>query len=199
MINYGKEFEQDFKASINTLERMWLYRPSDFGGGQSARFTNHSLCDYIIFNDNMGKLFLLELKSVQGKSISCPSADLYEEINTMEQTASSKEEKKELKEMLRKGNTYKIKYHQIKDLKNIEECNNYNNIKTYIIINFRDYNKTFCCKPSTLIDILQQTKKSSVNINELENAGCYIIKQEGIRKTRHQTYQIEDILYDKIN
>ena len=205
-INYGKEFEQDFKTSAESLDRVWLYRPSDFGGGQAARFTNHSLCDYILFNDATGKLFLLELKSVQGNSISCPGVTLCADIDFAQQLLldvtdkeTKKQRKEDLKNKLRKGNSYKIKYHQLSNLIQIETDIRYNNIETYIIINFRDYNKTFCCKPSKLIDILQHTHKSSVSVKELEEAECYIVPQESVRQTRHWLYNIEDVIYDKIN
>ena len=68
-MNEGKKFEKDFENSIP--QYTWYYRIKDssssWSNSNNSRFTQKSPCDYIIFKG--GKLYLLELKSHNGKSI----------------------------------------------------------------------------------------------------------------------------------
>jgi recombination protein U len=67
-MNAGKQFENDFKASI--LDDQFFLRLPDGGGWSNAentRFTPSNLCDCILFTGKI--LYLLELKSHKGKSI----------------------------------------------------------------------------------------------------------------------------------
>lgn len=68
-MNAGKKFEQDFKASMP--DDVLFIRLKDAGGWgreETKRFTIKNECDAIVFK--MPKLFMLELKSYKGKSIS---------------------------------------------------------------------------------------------------------------------------------
>ena len=70
-INYGKIFEKDFKDSIP--DNVFQYRFKDgtaaWGGSQeNTRFQHQNICDTMLFYQS--KLYLLELKTVQGKSFS---------------------------------------------------------------------------------------------------------------------------------
>ena len=200
-MNKGKEFEQDFRNSLSGFKKIWTFRPSDFGGGQNSRFTNHSLCDFIVFNNTTGGLFLFELKSTQTTSIACPPVkdilDLLEkEMQPLDNL--TKEEKKvaqkALKEATRHLNTYKIKYHQLKSLLEIE-CNPwYLRMNAYFLLNFRNVNKTFLIKPSDLYQALVDTQKSSINIADILSHNGVEVEQEQVRKTQHFTYHLEDVL-----
>lgn len=196
-MNEGKKFEQDFKKSLDQHTDLWVYRPSDFGGGQSGRFTNVSLCDYIVFNTSTQELYLLELKSVQGKSISCPSCGLMNIIHNLQSDINNKKTddvkaaRALLKEHTKKANTYNIKYHQIADLKDIENTG-YKHVNVYFIINFRDYDKTYYCTPMTLISILLETKKSSINISDFDRFNIKTISQSKNRTRQH--YDIGELL-----
>jgi len=67
-MNPGKQFENDFKASVP--DDQFFLRLNDAGGWSKAsdlRFTPSSLCDCILFSK--GDLYLLELKSHKGYSI----------------------------------------------------------------------------------------------------------------------------------
>lgn len=198
--NKGKIFEHDFQKSSNLIPGTWTYRPSDFGGGQAARFTNHSLCDYIVFNDNTQELFLIELKSVLGKSISCPSYQFIQNTialkNTIDSTTDAAQKKKlqqQYKDLIKKGNTYQIKLHQIQDLYKHETAG-LRHMFVYFIINFREYEKTFALSPSCLLNILRSTQKSSININEFENFGAIPLSQTQIRKSQHYIYDLGIII-----
>lgn len=197
-MNEGKKFEQDFKKSLDQhKEKLWVYRPPDFGGGQAARFTNSSLCDYTVFNDSTQELYLLELKSTRGKSISCPSYSLISEIKNIRNDIETKSAddikaaKDLLKEKLKKANSYDIKYHQIMGLYDIENSN-YNHINAYFIINFREHETTYYCKASTILFILSETKKSSINMGDLEKINVKKIPQF-TNRTR-QYYDIGELL-----
>ncbi len=75
----GKKFEEDFKKSIP--DRCDVTRLYDAGGwsggvpgeGDNIRFTPSNPCDLIVFSANLvtshGKLYKLELKSLNGKSL----------------------------------------------------------------------------------------------------------------------------------
>lgn len=68
MKNSGKRFEEDFQNSVP--ESWFCYRLRDAGGWSKSsdlRFTPSNICDFIVFDGR--RLFLLELKTVQGKSI----------------------------------------------------------------------------------------------------------------------------------
>lgn len=70
--NIGKILEQNWKASCP--DYLFVYRPPDaaqsFDMSSKLRFSQHSLCDYIMFDGNRNTLWTLELKSVAGISIS---------------------------------------------------------------------------------------------------------------------------------
>lgn len=70
-MNPGKIFENDFKNSIP--DDCWLYRLRDnaasFDRSKSTRFASNNACDFILYTDYSPMLFLLELKTVQNKSI----------------------------------------------------------------------------------------------------------------------------------
>ena len=52
----------------------WIYKlrdnASSFAGGTNTRFASSNICDYIAFDDISRTLFLWELKSTKGTSIS---------------------------------------------------------------------------------------------------------------------------------
>ena len=66
--NIGKIFERNFKESCPK----WVltHKPPDaaqsFNMNNSLRFSQHSPCDYMIFNGNTGKFYTLELKTFEG-------------------------------------------------------------------------------------------------------------------------------------
>ena len=68
MKNEGKNFENCFNKSIP--KGYFCYRLRDAGGWSNAentRFTPSNMCDFIMYAK--GKIYLLELKSVKGKSL----------------------------------------------------------------------------------------------------------------------------------
>ena len=91
MENKGKVFEREFISSFRN--DIFTYRLKDssssWGNDKSnikSRFTSKNICDFIVYsysnNDNKGTLFLLELKSIQGKS--CPFKNLkLHQINSL--------------------------------------------------------------------------------------------------------------------
>ena len=67
----GKQFEKDFKSSIP--DNVFYYRFKDgtasWGGSQdNTRFQSKNICDEMLYHK--GTLYLLELKTVKGKSFS---------------------------------------------------------------------------------------------------------------------------------
>lgn len=202
MQNKGKLFEQDFKKSLEDSPKdLWVHRPSDFGGGQSSRFTNHSLCDYEVFDKEKGILYFFELKSKQNTSFSCPPAQahyrLVEQqkiIDELQVKEDKKAAQKTYKELLKAANQHDIKYHQIQSLLNIQKNNSYNNMSAYFILNFRKYNKTFAITPEDLCIALLETKKSSINLEDVQKYKGIEIPQEQIGRSQKFLYDIEGII-----
>lgn len=68
--NVGKDFEKDFKNSIP--DNVFYYRFKDSSGAwqqtEITRFTTSNIADCLLFNGT--KLYILELKTVKGKSFS---------------------------------------------------------------------------------------------------------------------------------
>ena len=87
MENRGKAFEKDFVSSFSP--EIFVYRLKDssssWGNDKSntkSRFTVKNICDFIAYGNNQAKLFLLELKSIQGKSCSFKNLKLHQ-INSL--------------------------------------------------------------------------------------------------------------------
>lgn len=66
--NIGKIFEQNWKTSCP--DWLLVYKPPDaaqsFNMSNNLRFSQHSPCDYMMFNGNTGVFYTLELKSFEG-------------------------------------------------------------------------------------------------------------------------------------
>lgn len=66
--NIGKVFEQNFKNSCP--EDVLIYRPPDAAGSfnmnAGLRFSQHSPCDFMIFDGKLNTLWTLELKTFEG-------------------------------------------------------------------------------------------------------------------------------------
>lgn len=69
MKNNGKRFEENFKKSVPNDVFFYRFRDSgtSFGSNDKVRFTPSNIADCELFDGN--RLYLLELKSIKGKSI----------------------------------------------------------------------------------------------------------------------------------
>lgn len=69
MKNNGKRFEENVRESISGDIFFYRFRDgtSSWGGGTNTRFQQTNMCDCELFDGN--RLYLLELKSVIGKSL----------------------------------------------------------------------------------------------------------------------------------
>jgi len=69
-VNVGKDFEQQFKASVP--DNVFFYRFRDgtasYSGGDNVRFQAPNICDCMIYTESK-KLLLLELKSTKQNTI----------------------------------------------------------------------------------------------------------------------------------
>ena len=65
-INAGKQFETDWKNSVNKLPDVWYYRLKDnaasFASGENTRFASHNMCDCLVLDDKSKTLYCLEQK-----------------------------------------------------------------------------------------------------------------------------------------
>lgn len=69
MKNTGKRFEDNFRESVSGDLFFYRFRDgtSSWGGGANTRFQQTNICDCELFDGE--RLYLLELKSVIGKSL----------------------------------------------------------------------------------------------------------------------------------
>lgn len=165
-MNEGKKFESDFRNSIS--KKYLLYRIPDsaqsFDKTTKLRFSSKSPFDYIMWDSNNRVLFALELKTVQGKSIS------------FERTERSK------------GN---IHWHQIQGL---IQWSKYDGIRCGFIINFRELEETIFLDIRQFNTVMHKIQKKSFTISDLISNGIvYISIPQTKRKTRYK-YDISPLI-----
>lgn len=166
MQNVGKKFEQDFIKSAP--ESIGVLRIPDaaqsFYRSSNLRFSRKNPFDFILWNPNTLTLYALELKTVNGKSIS------------FERT---KEEHGE------------IHYHQIVGLENFD---NIGECVCGFIIEFRELEITIFLPITEFLKMQSQIQKKSFNYNDLANSDIdYIVIPQKKLKT-HYRYDIEHFL-----
>lgn len=164
--NTGKRFEADFKKSIPSYAL--LYRLPDsaqaFGGGGNLRFSSKNPFDFLLWDSRRHILYALELKTVEGGSISFER---------------SKEEKGV------------IHYHQIMGL---SEWNKYDGVKCGFIIEFRKIEKTVFIDIDEFNKLINLVNKKSFNYKDLENYKiCYTTIGQVKARTRY-TYKVDEFL-----
>lgn len=204
----GKKFEEDFKDSVNQ-ERYWVHRPPDtsnsYSGGATSRFTNTSLCDYVVYDSIDKELYLNELKSTKSTSVPFATYDLQVQLEQLESDLSDfratirgkqndaqksfiKALNYEIKLIKRDGNAKSIKLHQIVNM--YKDCKKYN-IIGYIIINFRETKHTY---KINIIDFVEKfwtiTNKKSINEQDCLEIGTIIKQQPKGKKSSRWIYDI---------
>lgn len=137
--NIGKVLEQNWKASCP--DYLFLYRPPDaaqsFDMSSKLRFSQHSLCDYIMFDGSRNTLWTVELKTVAGTSISFE------------------------KDKTDKG---VIHHYQINNLK---KTATHKNVCSGLIIDFRGSDNTYFLPISQWDDLTNSIVKKSFNEKDL--------------------------------
>ena len=166
MLNIGKQFETDFKRSVP--DYVLLYRLPDsaqsFGTNTKLRFSRKSPFDYLMWDSKRHKLYSLELKTKQGKSI------------------SFEREKED------KGD---IHYHQIQGL---NSWNKFDGITCGIIIEFRKIETTIFIDIEQMNLIIKIIPKKSFNFDDLNKYDIkYTIINQTKNRTRY-TYDIDEFL-----
>lgn len=69
-MNSGKTFEYNFKKSVPDDVLFYRFRDgtsSYYGGNNNLRFSQHNVCDCMLYNGNY--LYFIELKNHKGKSL----------------------------------------------------------------------------------------------------------------------------------
>lgn len=168
--NVGKIFESAIKDSIP--DTCWLYRLRDnaasFAGGSNTRFTSNNICDYIAFDDITKTLFLWELKSTQGTSLTFWREDF---------------------EVKGKQSSFMIKKNQILGLHEASK----HMLCAGFILNFRNKNNdTFFISIDDFLDMTSELNKKSFNIDDLKANNAIPIYSSKAR-TRY-TYNIGKLI-----
>ena len=169
--NLGKKFEQNLQKYAKE-DGLFCLRIQDsdlsyFGG--NSKFTNRSLCDYIMFHK--GHLFAIECKSTKYKSF---SIDLGQES---------------------KGNKM-IQTHQIK---NLVDSHIHDGVEGVFIFNFRVEEEdniidehTYILNIKEFSEFISSTKKTSINEKDIVEFGG--IKCNQSKKRKYFTYEVKDLL-----
>lgn len=164
--NIGKLFEQDFQKSAS--ENIMIERLPDaaqsFAGSNNLRFSRKNPFDFYLYAGRKYNLFCLELKSINGKSVSV-------EIEKNEK------------------NSKVIHYHQRIGLL---EKSKYPNITAGFIINFRELEQTYFIEINNFEMMMDELKKKSFNINDLLNYSPILIHQR--KKRVRYTYDLQTFL-----
>ena len=165
-MNTGKRFENDFKKS--TPSYALLYRipdpPQSFKKASNLRFSSKPPFDYILWDSSRHKLFALELKTKNGKSISFER---------------SKEDNGD------------IHYHQIEQL---NLWSSYDGIIAGLIIEFRSICMTIFIEIEEFNKLIKAISKKSFNLQDLIDHNIkYKSIEQKIKKT-HFSYDVEGFL-----
>lgn len=164
--NIGKVFEMQFAKSVP--DYALLYRLPDsaqsFGGSNNLRFSRKNPFDFLLWDSKRHILYALEMKTVNGKSISFERD---------------------------KGETKDIHYHQIQGL---NEWNKYDGIICGFIIEFRQIETTVFIDIDSFNSLISSINKKSFNYDDLKNSGLpYLVIPQEKRRTRY-IYDIENLL-----
>ncbi len=166
MSNIGKVFEEQIKKSVP--DYALLYRLPDaaqsFGGSNTLRFSRKNPFDFLLWDSKRHILYALEMKTVNGKSISFER---------------SKDENNE------------IHYHQIQGL---NKWNKYDGIICGFIIEFRQIETTVFIEIDSFNSLIDKVDKKSFNMDDIINSGLpYFIIPQKKQRTRY-IYDIDSLL-----
>jgi len=166
-MNVGKKFEADFEKSVpNDILLYRLHDPAQSFGRENSnlRFSLKNEFDFILYNPESRNLYALELKTVEGNSISFE------------------------RDKSQKG---RIHFHQIEGLKKWDQ---YNGTICGFIIEFRKSTTTIFIPISDFEILINSTTKKSISLDDIttSNINYCIIPQSKIR-TRYR-YDIQSFL-----
>jgi len=169
-MNEGKKFEQCWKNSVP--KHCFYHKLKDpaqsFNKDENnLRFSPNNPCDAFMFDDNTRTFYALELKSTQGTSFSFWREDFEDKS---------------------KKQTFMIKKNQIKGLLSISA----HQVVCGFIFNFRKTKHTYFQMIDDFILMTKDTKKKSVNENDIQNNNAILIGQE-LMRTNYK-YDVEGFL-----
>lgn len=169
MKNTGKIFESDWKNSVNS-EDCLLIRLNDpaqaFKQSSLTRFSLENLCDYICYNTKDKNLYLWELKTTCGKSMS---------FQTDKDDKSSK----------------LIKWHQIDGL---TKSSIYDGVVSGFILNFRQEDEsqlTYFIDIKNFNRMKESIEKKSFNIMDIILYGA--VRINGTKKRTRYVWDVEEL------
>jgi len=173
IINAGKDFENQFKASVNEL--IYYQRINDpaqsFNQTNNLRFSLQNPYDcYMYFYPS---LFTLELKSTEGTSITFYRDDFID------------------KENKDKKYSFMVKKNQIIGL---SESAKFKGIISGFILNFRKTNHTYFIHIADFNNMTKDLIKKSFNEQDVINNNGYIIEQT-LKRVKY-TYNIQKFISD---
>lgn len=157
-MNIGKIFEGQIQKYVPDYAKMFRLPDAaqSFGGGNKLRFSLKNPFDYIMWDSSRHYLYALELKTVEGKSISFER---------------NKDEKGE------------IHYHQICGL---NEWDKFDGTICGFIIEFRKCEKTIFINIKDFNNLIARISKKSFNVNDLETYKVpYVVIPQQKLKTRY--------------
>lgn len=172
-MNEGKQFEKDWKDSVNRTGHFY-YRLKDsaqsFGNPEQngLRFSLKNPFDCFIFANRW--LFALELKSTKNSSMNFYRKDFVE---------------------TGKNQTFMIKEHQIRGL---SDTLKFPDIIAGLILNFRSSECTYFWNIKDFLSFSDNTDKKSFNESDIMQNNGYVIHQN--KKIKHYTYDVKTFIND---
>lgn len=157
-LNTGKKFEEDFQKSVPSYSKIYRLQdpPQSFIRSSGARFSHKNPFDYFLWDMSNRNLYALELKSVQGNSISFERS---------------------------KEDNCKIHYHQIKGLLDWSHygviCGfvvEFRNIEATIFLGIQDF--------MLMLDKIDKKSFSYADLNKYEIP--YVTIPQKLMKTRYK-------------
>jgi len=173
IINAGKDFENQFKASVP--KEVYYQRINDpaqsFNQNDLLRFSLQNPYDCFMFSYPV--LFTLELKSTQGTSLTFYKKDFVDDG---------------------KKHTFMVKKNQLEGL---AKSNSYKGIVSGLVINFRGTNHTYFLSIEQANLLINSTDKKSFNEQDVINHNGYLIEQH-IKKVKYN-YNLQKFIEDQEN
>lgn len=138
IMNTGKRFEADFKASCP--KDAWVYRLKDsaatyYGGNDQLSFSIDNICDFLVYHS--GHLMLAELKTIDQKSIPLPK-------------------------ILGSWNKEKGKYRKEKHIRDMAAAAKHGGISAVVVIEYRPIRRTFAVPAADVLDFLAAGERKSI-------------------------------------
>jgi len=173
MVNAGKDFENQFKASVpKTVYYQRIHDPAQsFNQSDTLRFSLQNPYDCYMYT--YPNLFTLELKSTEGTSMTFYRKDFIDDG---------------------KKHTFMVKKNQLEGL---TESSQFDGIVSGLVFNFRKTNHTYFLSITDANEMIDNIDRKSFNENDVISHNGYLIEQR-LKKVKYN-YNLQKFIEDLQN